>query len=343
MSQVGIKTEGMDLTAKTDFILSQAKSSPKLGSAIMDLVSGKIVPKVPMTGKPIETPMAQASETTILAPKQPITAPIEPKAIDNPLPLAIRLKSGEVISDATAKLHSDIVTAKGINPDDVVDVGIMQGKEYQATKLPDTQGGAPLETLPKVPEELMEKVKGIVGTGETKTRGLAKGVEEKAIENKLTETFGSLPEYQTVNMKEQAGKAQDLLTKDYEKAKRIAMGEELAPNDVLPESVFVAVENKAVAEQDVATLKDLASSSGLSEEATTMGQRIRTLAERNPESPVSAIKEVAKARQETAQKRLKTKDVKKIQKEEVKSIKEHIKKVSPTKETWSDFIRSIQC
>jgi len=78
------------------------------------------------------------------------------------LPLAIRLKSGEVISDTTAKLHSDIVTSKGINPDDVVDVGIMKGTEYQATKLPDTKGGEPLESLPKVPEELMNKVKGMV-------------------------------------------------------------------------------------------------------------------------------------------------------------------------------------
>lgn len=61
-----------------------------------------------------------------IAPKEAITAPIAPKAVENPLPLAIRLKSGEVISDATAKLHSDIVTAKGINPDDVQDVGYIE-------------------------------------------------------------------------------------------------------------------------------------------------------------------------------------------------------------------------
>jgi hypothetical protein len=144
-------------------------------------------------------------------------------------------------------------------------------------------------------------------------------------------------------MKEQAGKAQDLLTKDYEKAKRIAMGEELSPTDVLPESVFVAVENKAVAEQDVATLKDLATSSGLSTEATTMGQRIRTLAERNPESPVSAINEIAKVREKRAGEKLKIKDVKKAKKEIVKQVRTEIKKVAPTKESWSDFIRSIQC
>lgn len=178
----------------------------------------------------------------------------------------------------------------------------------------------------------------IQGEGQTKTRGLAKGVEAKAIQNKLTDTFGSLPEYQTVNMKDQATKAQDFLIKDPEKAKRIAMGQELAPQDILPESLFVAVENKAVKEGDVNTLRDLATSSGLTAEATTMGQRLRTLAERSPDSPVTAIKEVSKAREQRI-----GKESKKLHKSEISSIREHIKKVAPTKEDWTSFIRSIQC
>ncbi|MFA5340459.1 MAG: hypothetical protein WC332_01660 [Clostridia bacterium] len=104
----------------------------------------------------------EAPKTPVLGPNKPIQAPITPKAIPEGLPLAIRLKSGEIITDATAKLHSDIVTAKGINPDDVVDVGIEVKGEYQATKIPDSKGGAPLESLPEVPEGLMEKVKGMV-------------------------------------------------------------------------------------------------------------------------------------------------------------------------------------
>jgi len=79
------------------------------------------------------------------------------------LPLAIRLKDGTVITEETANLHSDIITNKGINPDEVKDVGIMDKKgEYQATKLPDEKGGAPLEGLPEVPKEAMEKIKGLV-------------------------------------------------------------------------------------------------------------------------------------------------------------------------------------
>ena len=188
-----------------------------------------------------------------------------------------------------------------------------------------------------------EPVREVPGDGETKVRGLAEGVESKAIENKLTQSFGDLPEYKTINLKDQALKAQDLLAKDQERARRIAMGEELAPEGLLPESIFVAVENQAVKAGDVSTLRALAVSSQLTTEATTMGQRIRMLGERDPESPVTAINEVVKARQESAQKRLKTKETTKLTEKDVSDIRNEIKKTAATKETWADFIRSIQC
>jgi len=146
-----------------------------------------------------------------------------------------------------------------------------------------------------------------------------------------------------MNMKEQASKAQELLTKDYEKAKSIAMGEETPPADILPESVFVAVENKAINEGDITTLRNLAVTSELTAEATAMGQRIRTLAERDPESPVTAIKEVARAREESAKKRSKKKKLKAQVKEDVADIKKEIKKVSTKKQEWIDFVKSLEC
>lgn len=72
MTQVGVKIEGMDLEAKTDFILYQAKSSPKLGSAIMDLVSGKIAAK-PIVAETTAIPKAGISSSQ-LQPKESIIA-----------------------------------------------------------------------------------------------------------------------------------------------------------------------------------------------------------------------------------------------------------------------------
>ena len=179
----------------------------------------------------------------------------------------------------------------------------------------------------------------IKGEGELKIRGLALGVEQKAIEAKLTKSFGDLPDYRTVNLKEQAQKSADLLNTDYEKAKRVAMGQETPPTDLLPEMVFNAVEERALREGDITTLKDLGTTSELLSEATTMGQRIRALGERNPESPVAKIIEVVKAREKQSG----IADVGKAKSQEAVKIKNEIAKVKIPKETWDSFISSLVC
>jgi hypothetical protein len=103
--------------------------------------------------------LPEAPETSVLAPKEAQGGKISPQA-EQGLTLAIKLNSGEVISDTSAKLHSDIVTSKGINPDEVADVGILNKEgQYQGTH---TLQGKALETLPEVPEELLNKVRGMV-------------------------------------------------------------------------------------------------------------------------------------------------------------------------------------
>jgi len=188
-------------------------------------------------------------------------------------------------------------------------------------------------------EAAVKQVRDRTEPSRKKIRGLSKGVEEKAIKNKLTETLGDLPEYETMNMKEQATLAQLLLDTDYGLAKKIAMGQAPPPANLLPESVFVAVENRAIQEGDVELIKKLGTSSALVQEATAMGQRIRTLGERNPDSPVSAIKDLSKYREEIA----KTRQGKKFKsvREEVKDVKESIKEFHPKKDDWENFIKSL--
>lgn len=176
--------------------------------------------------------------------------------------------------------------------------------------------------------------KAIEGTGATNVRGLSAGVEASAIEKKLTSGFGDLPEYQKMNMKEQAQMATELMKENYDHAKKVALGEEKPPEGLHPEAVFTAVEERALKDGDVATLRDLATRSTLTSEATTMGQRIKLLDERNPESPVKAIRDVTKAREKVA-----SKDIKGT----VKEIKAEIDKAKPTKQSWTDFIKEIQC
>lgn len=188
-------------------------------------------------------------------------------------------------------------------------------------------------------------VKPIKGTGEKAVRGLSLGVEQKAVENNLTSRLENLPEYKQVNMKDQAAKASELLKKNPELARKIALGQERPPEGILPESVFVAVENDAIAKGDIATITALARESGLSAEATTMGQRLRALAERDPESPVGAFESIIRAREQELERRLKSKKTTlKAEKEKVvKEIKQSMKKTAPTKGDWSSFIDSLKC
>lgn len=183
----------------------------------------------------------------------------------------------------------------------------------------------------------------VEGTGVTKTRGLSVSLESSAIEKGLTDNFSELPEYNQVNVKDQAAKASDLVNKDYETAKSIAMGNKNPPKGILPESVLMAVRDRALANGDVETIRQLATNSRLATEATTMGQRIRMLAEKDNTDPISAIQSVQKARE----KYLKTKgvDVETQKAQTIQDIKDNIEKASNGDEPdkWSDFIKSIEC
>jgi hypothetical protein len=160
-----------------------------------------------------------------------------------------------------------------------------------------------------------------------------------SVEDRLNLTIKDLPEFKQVNMKDQAEKASLLIATNYEQAKRIARGEEAPPADLLPESVFVAVEDKALVDDDIELIRQLAVS-GRVTEASAMGQRIRALAERDPDSMMSAINEVTKARAEAVKRKTK-KGTSGAIKEETAKIKKEVKKIS--KYDWGNFISSIQC
>lgn len=182
-----------------------------------------------------------------------------------------------------------------------------------------------------------------IGEGERVPSRLAANVEANAIEKKLTNSLGDLPEYNRVNLKEQAQHAADLISDDPARALRIALGKEVPPNHILPEAVFTAVEDRAVKSGDVLTLRRLAQESTLSTEATAMGQRIRALGERDQDSPVKIIQDIQKARTELVQKKL-GKPVKAAKAAEVKEIKDSIRETAKaSRQTWEEFTHSLTC
>lgn len=201
-------------------------------------------------------------------------------------------------------------------------------------------GAQVAETSQRTPTARYGNLRAIEGTGEVQSRSLSEGVEAKAIEDGLTATFGDLPEYRQLSMADQAAKARELIDADYETAKAVALGDRQPPKGLLPESVFVGVEKRALAEGDVETLRQLATRSRLSTAATTMGQRIRTLGERDPASPVGAILDVQKAREADLAKRM---DIEAAKTEVVAEIKAEIHKAASKADAWRAFLSGLEC
>jgi hypothetical protein len=190
----------------------------------------------------------------------------------------------------------------------------------------------------KPPTARYGNLKAVEGTGETVTRGLSAGVEESAIERGLVNNFGDLPEYERVSMADQAKQAAELIGSDYETAKEVAMGTRQPPKGLLPESVFVGVEKRALAEGDVETLRQLATRSRLATAATTMGQRIRTLGERDASSPVGAIQAVTAARE-----RAYGAELTEAKAAAVREIKAEMKASASKPAAWDAFLSTLEC
>jgi hypothetical protein len=225
-------------------------------------------------------------------------------------------------------------------------LGTVKGEIQEGAAQVDASDAAPKadtsDVAPPKPRTIGGNLKEVEGTGELKARGLSQGVEARAVEEGLTSTFGDLPEYRAISMSEQADAAANLINGDWERAKGVAMGTRQAPKGLLPESVFVAVEKHALAIGDVDTLRQLGTESKLATSATTMGQRLRTLGERDKASPVGAIQEVQAAREAT----LKAKNID-LDAEKAKVVSEaktETRRAATVKhDAWQDFLGSIKC
>ena len=187
------------------------------------------------------------------------------------------------------------------------------------------------------------KVKPVEGTGEKKPLKLAESVKESALEKGIKLNFEDLPESETMNMKEQAQKVEELINKDPEYAMRIAMGDDVAPQGLYPENVFTGVRLKAEKEGNVNVIRDLAVQSKVLSESKVLGQRIKSLDSGDKESATEHIVSLLNTREKKALQRSKSKTLTKPKKKITSEIAEEIKKTTPTKDEWVNFIASIKC
>lgn len=168
-------------------------------------------------------------------------------------------------------------------------------------------------------------------------------IKAETIKSGLEDAFGDIEYYNKVSVKSQADETAKLINEDYDRAIRIAMGQENAPGDLLPESVLIGVKNQAIKSGDTELLINLATAEGgVARESTILGQRIKMLDEGLEDDAFRNIKKVVSERRNNYQKKT-GKSVDKAIKQEADKIKEAIKKTAPKKDEWLSFIQELTC
>jgi len=180
--------------------------------------------------------------------------------------------------------------------------------------------------------------------GKTKVGETARKMEALAVEKGLTKGF-DLKQQSVKNLKDEFAAVDSFISKDYQGAVDIAMGKKTAPEGLNAVSFLKQLEEKALQEGDVKTLRDLATKSALHDEAIKeSGQTLRILREREPNSPVTKMREVVKAREEAVKKKTKGRSPEKVKSKMKSQIKKRISKPKIVKpKTWTALIDELTC
>lgn len=199
-----------------------------------------------------------------------------------------------------------------------------------------------VETPSKTSEESLSKPQGetIEPKADKGTSKIAKSIEQKAIEDKLTTGFKDLAGYEKINVKEQA----DLATKtvsNLDDARAMIRGEKPLPEGLRGVSLITAMEAHLKANPDADVAHELANSPLVSE-TSKAAQELRLAAERTPDSATQKLAEIKQAKLEKAGGEEK---VTKTKQDIVKKAQKEMNKINLSKEelSWDRFIKDIAC
>ena len=133
---------------------------------------------------------------------------------------------------------------------------------------------------------------------------------------------------------ENISKAAKYITENPDEALQVLRGEVEPPKGILRNSIFVAMQNSAQGDVDLA--RKLASL-----QSTRFGQEISILTEIDPNSPVKIMSDIVNIRRKAFAGRYKGKSASEVSGKVVEDIRSEIK--TPTKYDWNTFIESIEC
>lgn len=172
-----------------------------------------------------------------------------------------------------------------------------------------------------------------------KISGPAQRIANKALDMKLTDKYGDLPQFKGVNIKEQRASIEDFIQNHRQEAENVIDGTGPIPEGMHPQLLHSILEDTATKEANGPLLDKLAHSD-INTELSKGAQSMRLSQERDPDSPVEAVKQIKNAKKAVAEKRAGTTVEKETQKA-VQSVKKST--IITTKDQLNDFIKGLQC
>lgn len=187
--------------------------------------------------------------------------------------------------------------------------------------------------------KVFEKPKEAIVEEKGKVSGVAKSIEAKAIEAKLTEGFSELAEFTPIKRKEQAKLTTDLINSDINKARKIIRGEEPLPENIRGTALITAME-EYIKNNPSADLAFELANSPLATKLSVAAQELGLAAERVPDSATAILQEVKRFRETKAEKATQKK-----QSDTTKALSKELKKDNLTKaeKSWDKFLDEIVC
>lgn len=174
--------------------------------------------------------------------------------------------------------------------------------------------------------------------GQTPSK-IARSIEQKAVEQKLTQGFEGVAGYDKITIKDQAERATQVMS-DPQKAIRIIKGEIPLPEGLRGTALITAAENYAIKNGDTRMIYELANSPLISE-TSAAAQELRLAAERQPDNLTAKLQEIKRAKEKALQK--KVGKLPKAKEQAKAEIKAEIMKKIPKIKDWTEFIDSIKC
>lgn len=173
------------------------------------------------------------------------------------------------------------------------------------------------------------------GEGEKKLSRLEARVNkfvDKVTEDQI-ERLG-LASYNQLSKKENIEKAVAYVSANPEEAMQVLAGQREAPQGILHNAIYIAMEQ--LAQGDLNLARRLASLS-----STRMGQEISILTEVDPDSTVRLMRDIISVREEVFKRKFSGKTATEAKAKVVSEIEAQIKK--PDKVQWNEFLNEIKC